>query len=185
MKNFIKQNHKFNLMYRLREFYSRIFYRIKCYYYDRLKPIFNPQHSRLRKAIPKQWRDITSLILEVNFEFVKSFYEDEYIEGYIDWSATEGHQEFATWLEQAYGYITKERLELEKAQEAAYPPLLPWDQLFEPYADERGVELVKFKDDGIPYDVKYGEVTRLENLIKEKDTTLLTELIKHREYFWT
>jgi hypothetical protein len=41
------------------------------------------------------------------------------------------------------------------------------------------------KDDRVPYEVKYKDVIRLEEEIKTKDTELLTELIKRREYFWT
>jgi hypothetical protein len=41
------------------------------------------------------------------------------------------------------------------------------------------------KDDGIPYEVKYKEVNRIEEEIEKRDTEILTELIKRREYFWT
>ena len=42
-----------------------------------------------------------------------------------------------------------------------------------------------FKDDGVPYEVKYKEVNRIEEVIRAKDTEILTELIKRRDYFWT
>ena len=161
-------------------------YSWNMWYYDKLRPIFAPKHSRLRKAIPRQWCDITSLIVDINFEFIKSFYEDEYVDGVVDWSATEHHKEFAVWLEQSYLYITKERLVLEKQKDEAYPKrdgcLL---DAFEEVTDERGRKLYQFKDDGIPYDVKYGEVNRLEKIIEDKDTDILIEIIKRREYFWT
>lgn len=161
-------------------------YKWNMWYYDYIKPIFKPKHSRLRKAIPRQWCDITSLIVDVNFEFIKAFYEDEYVDGIVDWSATEHHQEFARWLEQSYSYITKERPELEKQKEEAYPKS---DGClfnnFEEITDEKGRKLYKFKDDDISYEVKYGEVNRLEKLIEEKDTEILIQLIKRRDYFWT
>jgi hypothetical protein len=47
------------------------------FYYDKIKTIFKPHHSRLRKAIPRQWWDLSGLIVEINFEIIKSFYEDE------------------------------------------------------------------------------------------------------------
>ena len=38
---------------------------------------------------------------------------------------------------------------------------------------------------GKTYDEIYGEVNRLEALIDKKDTKIITELIKKRDYFWT
>ena len=160
-------------------------YSWNMWYYDKVKPIFKPKHSRLRKAIPRQWCDITSLIVDVNFEFIKTFYEEEYVDGVVDWSATEHHQEFAHWLEQSYLYITKERPSLENEKDNAYPKSSSIDDMFEPFVDENGRKMYQMKDDGIPYDVKYGEVNRLEKLIEEKDTEILTQLIKRRDYFWT
>ena len=161
-------------------------YSWNMWYYDKLRPIFAPKHSRLREAIPRQWCDISSLIVDVNFEFIKTFYEEEYLDGVVDWSATELHKEFAVWLEQSYLYITKERLELEKQKDEAYPKKdgCLFDD-FEEVTDERGRKLYQLKDDGIPYDVKYGEVNRLEKLIEDKDTDILIQIIKRREYFWT
>ena len=155
------------------------------WYYDKLRPIFKPKNSRLRKAIPRQWCDISSLIVDVNFEFIKAFYDDEYVDGIVDWSASDHHKEFAEWLENSYKYITTERPELEKQKENSYPKMAPFDQLFEEIVDESGKRLFQFKDDGIPYDVKYVEVNRLEKLIEEKDTDILNQLIKRRDYFWT
>ena len=60
-----------------------------------------------------------------------------------------------------------------------------FDKMFEEIIDQNGQKLYQFKDDGIPYDVKYGEVNRLEKLIEEKDTLIIFELIKRRDYFWT
>jgi len=161
-------------------------YSWNMWYHDCIKPIFKPKHSRLRKAIPRQWRDITSLIVDVNFEFIKAFYEDEYIDGIVDWSATEHHKEFADWLESSYKYITIERLNLEKEKDNAYPKHEgEFFDSFEKITDEQGRTLYQMKDDRIPYDVKYGEVNRLEKLIEEKDTEILTQIIKRRDYFWT
>ena len=96
-------------------------YRWSMWYYDKLRPIFKPCNKKIRNAIPKKWCDISGLIVDVNFEFIKQFYEDEYVDGVVDWSATEHHQEFAKWLESSYLYITKERPNLEKERDDAYP----------------------------------------------------------------
>jgi hypothetical protein len=160
-------------------------YRWSMYYYDNIKPFFSPRNKRIRKAIPRQYRDISSLIADVNFEFIKAFYEDEYKSDIVDWEATEHHKEFADWLEKAYEYITKTKPQLEKDLENAYPPSKPFEEWFERVPQEDGTTRMYMKDDGIPYEVKYKEVNRIEEEIKNKDTELLIELIKRRDYFWT
>ena len=160
-------------------------YKWRMYYYEDIKPIFRPQNQRLRKAIPRRYSDISHLIGQVNFEFIKAFYEDEYKAEIVDWDATEHHKEFAHWLELSYKWITQRRPQLEKDLENAYPPSKPFDEWFERIPQEDGTTRLYMKDDGVPYEVKYKDVIRLEEEIKNKDTELLTELIKRREYFWT
>jgi hypothetical protein len=160
-------------------------YRFNMWYYDVLKPIFKPKNTRIRKVIPKKWCDISELMINVNFEFIKSFYEDEYKADIVDWNATEHHKEFSQWLEFSYEWITQTRPQLQKDMEKAYPPSKPLDKMFEPFEDENGRKMFKMVDDGIPYDVKYAEVNRIEELINNKETEILTEFIKNRNFFWT
>jgi hypothetical protein len=160
-------------------------YRWSMYYYDQIKPFFSPSNKRIRKAVPREYRDVSSLIVDINFEFIKAFYEDEYKADIVDWDATEHHKEFAHWLELSYKWITQRRPQLEKDLQNAYPPLRDFDTLFEPKTDHNGKKFFEFKDDGVPYDVKYKEVNRIEEVIKTKDTEILTEIIKRRDYFWT
>jgi hypothetical protein len=154
-------------------------------YYDKIKPIFKPQHERIRKSIPRTWMDVSQLIVDVNFEFIKAFYEDEYKADIVDWDATEHHKEFAHWLELSYKWITQRRPQLQKDLENAYPQHSSIESLFKPTTDENGKRVFQMVDDGIPYEVKYAEVNRIEELIDNKDTEILTELIKRRNYFWT
>lgn len=161
-------------------------YRWNMWYYDKLRPILKPAHSRIRNSIPRDWRDISSLIIDVNFEFIKTFYDEEYTNGIVDWDDNDNHKEFAKWLEASYLYITKERPNLEKEKDEAYPKTTgDFLDRFEKITDETGRTLYQMKDDGIPYDVKYSEVNRLEKLIDERDTDILIQLIKRRDYFWT
>jgi len=125
------------------------------------------------------------LIVDINFEFIKAFYEDEYKADIVDWDVTEHHKEFAHWLELSYKWITQRRPQLEKDLENAYPPSKSISEMFELDTDANGKKRFTFKDDGVPYEVKYKEVNRIEEVIKNKDTEVLTELIKRREYFWT
>lgn len=122
---------------------------------------FRPCHQQIRKSIPRRWVDISTLIETVNFEFIKSFHDNEM--HIIDWDSNESHREFKEWIDNAYIYITKGRSELEKQLSAAYPPL-----------KRKG----EYKD-------LYAEVNRLEKLIEDKDTEILLEMVKRRGMFWS
>lgn len=164
-------------------------YKYQRLYYDHIKTIFKPHHSRLRKAIPRQWHDLSSIIIDINFEIIKSFYEEEYSSGIVDWEADEHHSKFAKWLEGAYKYITIERPELQKQMDAAYPEAKLDDWFGEEETDKHGNVTRRMKTCeeryGKTYEEVYGEVNRIEALIDEKDTKVITEMVKHRSYFWT
>jgi hypothetical protein len=138
-------------------------YKFKCF--------LKPKNKKYRAAIPNTWVDVCVLIEDVNFAFVKGFYEDEYKSGIVDWD-TSGEQcsKFAKWLEKAYQYITVERPQLQKDLDDAYPPLTA-KRLTEVNRDT--------------YEKEYAEVHRIENLIEKKDSKILTEIVKYRQYFWT
>lgn len=156
----------------------------RMFYYDHIKTIFYPHNKRIRKSVPRQYSDISHLIEIVNFKFVEVFYEDEYIDGNIDWNSTEEHKEFSLWLESAYKYIKIERPKLEEELNNSYPPLKPIDEMFKPI-EKDGKRWYQMVDDGVPYEVKYAEVNRLEKQIMDRDTEILTEIIKRRSYFWS
>lgn len=102
--------------------YRRIPYQIRDFYWKHIRTLWRPQHSRIRKAVPKYWVDLDHVLQDVNFEIIKSFYEDEYKAGIVDWEGTGGDAlEFTEWLEEAYKYITSERPALEKRIDEAYP----------------------------------------------------------------
>ena len=158
----------------------------RYYYYDYIKPIFKPCHSKLRKSIPRTWIDLSGLVVSMNFQVITSFYEDEYVKGIVDWEgSSDGHNEFATWLEASYKYITVERKELEKQKEDAYPVLPPPEEMFIEEKTENGKTLYKYNPGPGTYEEKYGKVNRLEKIIEDKDTEILLALIKYRDYLWT
>ena len=183
MKNKIKLflHQKFGII----DFLDLFPYGVRMWYYDNVLPIIKPKHTRIRKIIPKTWKDLSALIVDVNFEIIKSFYEDEYINGEVDWSANEPHKKFADWLEKAYKYVNEVRPSLLEQRDNSYPASKPFNELFKPIVDENGRRFFEMVDDGIPYEKKYAEVIRLENLIDDNDTETLTNMIKFREYFWT
>ena len=159
--------------------------RLRMYYWEIIRPIFSPSNQRIRKFIPRTYRDISHLMVDVNFEFIREFYEDEYKADIVDWEATEQHSEFAKWLESAYIYITKERPQLEIDLSNAYPPFKSFSDMFKPTIDKDGKKMFEMADDGIPYEVKYKEVNRIEEEIENNDTEFLTQFVKRRNYFWT
>lgn len=167
------------------DFFDLLPYRWTLYYYDFIKPIFKPSNQKIRKFIPRQYKDVSHLMVEVNFEFIKIFYQDEYKADIVDWSATEHHKEFAEWLEKAYSYITVDRIQLQKDLEAAYPISKSLEEMFRPIEDEQGRKMFEMVQDDVPYHVKYAEVNRIEELIEKKDTELLIDFVNRREYFWT
>jgi len=134
--------------------------------YYKLKSFFMPQHKKIRAAIPRTWTDLVDTIREVNFAMVVEFYEDEYLDGHTDWSATKVHQEFEQWLIMAYNYIKVKRPELDKAYWASFPDLDNIDRTME-------------------YEQLYGKTNRLEKEILDKDTELLVQIVSRREMFWT
>lgn len=149
-------------------------YKLTHWYDMHILPIYKPQHTRIRKAIPRTWADISYLAVVVNFEMIKSFYENEYKNGIVDWGWDEEHKQFADWVESAYKYITVERPELEKQMEAAYPEFTGLDNWLE--------EINSCKQS---YQELYGEVNRIEKLINDNDTEVIQAFIKNRHFFWT
>ena len=140
-------------------------YQIRDFYWKRIKTIWKPQHSRLRKASPRYWLDLDHILQDVNFEIIKSFYEEEYLNGCVDWEGSgKEAQKFTKWLEKAYKYITIERTELQKKLDASYP-----------------TKPSKKRN----YDELYAQVHYYENLIEETDTKILIELVKHRRAMWS
>ena len=139
-------------------------YSIREFYYNKVKTIWKPQHSRIRKAVPRYWWDLDGVLLNVNFEIIKSFYEDEYLKDLVDWEGTSPEAaKFAKWLEGAYKYVAEERPALEKLMENAYP---------EPKAEGT-------------YEQLYKKVNYYEKIIDDTDTKILKELIEYRHHLWT
>ena len=170
----------------IRDVWDLLPYHFRMHYYDRFRPIFFPQHKKVRAAVPRTWADITSMIVDVNFAMIKEFYEDEYLLGSVDWEgSSEGHKEFEVWLKEAYVYAAHKRPSLEAERDNSYPSTRPFDEWFEEKTDEKGRRVLQMKDDGVPYEVKYKDVIRLEKEIEETDTKYLKEMIEFREYFWT
>ncbi len=135
--------------------------------YYTIRSWFRPEHSMVRNSIPRRWSDLTELIHIINFAIILDF-KGEADDSYVDWESDDEHIQFKKWLDNSAKYIEKERPALEIQLNDAYPE----------------VDIFGYNDP-TPFDVKYAEVIRLENLIKDTDTKILKEMIDFRDYFWT
>lgn len=132
-----------------------------------IKYLFKPYHSDIRKAVPRHWADVSSLIVDVNFAMILSF-KKEADKSYVDWNGTEGHYKFKNWLDSAANWIQEGYPNLKKQLDNSYPPHpLP--------------EYLKNKS----YEELYSEVNRIEKLINDTNTNILKQMIEYREYMWT
>lgn len=135
--------------------------------YWKVYRFFKPCHKDIRKAIPRQWCDITSLIIDVNFAMIFSF-KKEADESCVEWNSTPEHRKFKNWLDSAAHWIKEGRPNCEAQRDALYPPHpLP----------------VEMK--GLTYEQLYGSLNEVEKLIDETDSNILKQMIEYREYFWT
>ena len=135
--------------------------------YWKIYRFFNPCHKDIRKAIPRQWSDITSLIVDVNFAMILSFHE-EADESFVDWDGTPEHRQFKNWLDSAVHWIKEGRPNCEAQKNALYPP--------HPLPPELK---------GKSYTELYGELNKIEQLIAETDGNILKQMIDYRDYMWT
>ena len=55
--------------------------------------LIKPCHQDIRKVIPRQWADIASLIVDVNFAMLTSF-KKEVDESFVEWNASPEHRKF-------------------------------------------------------------------------------------------
>lgn len=147
-------------------FRSHIWWDLRELYW-KVYRFFNPCHKDIRKAIPHQWADVASLIIDVNFAMILSF-KKEADASWVDWDYTPEHRKFKNWLDSAAHWITEGRPSLEAQRDALYPP--------SPLPPEMK---------GLTYDQLYGSLNAVEKLIDETDTNILKQMIEYREYMWT
>ncbi len=133
-------------------------YKVKCF--------FKPHHQRIRKSIPNTWKDISSLIIDVNFAMILDFYYGEVKNGWIDWESDEKHKEFYLWILSAKHYIEVRRRALEIKIDNSYPP-----------KEDRKKKL--------PYNELYAKLHAAEKELKDGDDKILIDMIKFREMFWS
>lgn len=129
--------------------------------------LFKPAHPIIRKALPRQWNDISGLIVDVNLAMIEQF-KKEADESWIDWEHEEHIKQFKNWLDSAAHWVKEGRPNCVAQMEASYPPY-PLPEHMKEYT----------------YDQLYGNVNHMQKLIDETDTNIIKQMIDYREYFWT
>lgn len=154
--------------------------------WDKIEAFFNPRHKKIRKAFPRTWTDITELIRILNFAMLTEFYEEEFLNGWVNWDSDEEHRQFKKWLEESYKYITVERPQLEKEHWEALPPVDDFFNQFKQTTDSEGrVVWQTTEDSKTCYEKRYGKSNSIEAEIETRDTLILVEMMRLRDRFWT
>jgi hypothetical protein len=131
-------------------------YGVKCF--------FKPSHPIIRKALPKKWCDITSLLIDVNLAMIEQFYI-EASESFIDWESDDKHINFYSELKKANKYIKETRPKLLKRI-------------------DRGYEFAQNNKD-LDYNAKYSTVNYTEKFIDSFDKKYIKWAIDNKDFFWT
>ena len=134
-----------------------------------IKRFIKPCCPRWRKSFPRHtYSDITNVLAQSNFALILDFW---YVEAQpeitqVNWNSDKEHKEFYAWLKKAVKYVEVGRPQLQqKASDALHE--------------------ASIKKGKLSYEARYGKTNKLDAKIKEKDTELLVELMKRRDFFWT
>jgi hypothetical protein len=169
-KNKVKK--EYPIQYSVREYTGDIWYTI-CRKYRAtkyyLKTLLFPENKLIRNAIPVRGHDLTYIIKEMNFAAILQFRE-EAVKSCVDWEDTKDQLEFRNWLDTSAAWIKEGRAALNKQLDSAYPNIGLGD------LDKHSIAELK---------ELYSEVLRIEQLIEQTNETILLQMVKYRDYFWT
>lgn len=135
--------------------------------YHSMYRILKPCIPRTRKSIPRhKYVEVTEAIRDINFSLILDFWYEEVDGGIVDYTATEQHKQFYSWLQASVFWI-------ERARPDALVKL------------EAELIATNKKDSSCSYTELYGNYDKLERLIETTDNKILLDLIKYRSFFWT
>lgn len=131
------------------------------------KFLFCCKFPRLKKVYKHlSYRDLENKIAELNFAIILDFWYQQIKESDWDWTELEDRKNFYKWIKNTVEYIENER-----------PLLLNKIKLS---LDEASSHKEVSKDT-----IKlYREYRELNIELQEKDNSIITELLKYRNYFW-
>jgi hypothetical protein len=132
-----------------------------------LKNFISPPYPMWRKTLPRhQYKDVTTIVVESNFNLILDFYQGEKKNGNVDWNAQENTKKFFEELTSVVKWIEEDRIKWEKELN---------DELSNASKNR------KEKD----YEKKYGQYDKLQKVMKDKETEILKWFIDNREFFWS
>jgi hypothetical protein len=143
-----------------------------------IRKFTNPQHKSLRKAIPREWRDLDGIIEDFLSAAIISFVEEEngldqikMIEDYERASTEKLISDFGSV--EYYNQYRNLRLPIYKRLEEIYKWVKSGKKAMQNYLQTI---------EGTSNWKEYGKV---EHDIYERDTEYLADLVKLRKYLWT
>jgi hypothetical protein len=141
----------------------------------------------IKAQIPKGWVDVSELIEIINFSLIKTFYEDEYLPRKKEFETSSHNKKFSKWLEDSYNYLTIEMPKISKEIEKLLTNMDFQDRLEK--NNENGKVYYTLKPLTGNKKRKYNHISKkvelLEKGIKKSKSSILNNLIKYREIFWT
>jgi hypothetical protein len=176
--------------------------KIKRMWWD-FKDWLKPKQRWLYRKIPNHFCDKVELIKICIFESFIHFVEvekgieyiwhDEYEKDpYVSPEYKEHYKNLKSQFDEIYNYIKYERPILEQQLDAAYPENINGGVMSFPVYEDLEETKIKYHQMhscetmyGKSYEEAYGEVNRLDALIKARDEWAMIEIVKLREFLWT
>ena len=147
-----------------------------------IRKITNPQHESLRKAIPREWRDLDGIIEDFLSAAIISFVEEEngleqikMIEDYERASTEKLISDFGSV--EHYNQYRNQRLPIYKRLEEIYRWVRVGRKSMKNY-----INAIYTRPDFLDHS---DEIDKAEQRIFEKDTEYFMDLIKYRGSLWT
>jgi len=114
--------------------------------WHRLQNLIDNPHGDIRRQIPRQWKDLTATIEDVNFEIIKAFHH-EAKNSCIDWASDPNHVEFYDWLQDSF---LKIMVEIPAIEENLYrnpqsPDYWAWNKELEEMKTKILTKMVEYR----------------------------------------
>jgi len=143
-------------------FWRDLKYKISC--------LFKHRNPWVNKAIAREWRDLDHIYEEILFAGIINYVEGEECFKKNTWINPE-EIIYKRQIEKIYHWAKTGRYDLQKQINNAYPS----------FDDNFSLSAIKAKT----YNELYGEVNRLEKILRDTNTKHLVWLVKNRGILWT
>lgn len=144
----------------------------KNFWYEQISSRLN--HRNKWAIPPRTFCDFDYLITEFCYKFIISYVEEQKC-----FETIVIEEPNHSKIKEIYEFAKTGRNKLLKERDAAYPPLS--DDWIEKLGSGEGLVYKEKKS----YEELYGEVDRLEKILKDKDDEYIFWLVSHRNSLWT